>query len=98
MGTEGADRITGLKGNDVLMGKGGADTFVFAAGDGYDQVTDFTPGVDHLEFRGLTAAQVRVTAGVFNGIAGVDVAYGSDGAHVLLQGVSALKAGDILFA
>ena len=36
--------IEGGKGDDDLTGGSGSDTFVFASGDGEDEVDDFTPG------------------------------------------------------
>jgi beta-glucanase (GH16 family) len=47
----GTDILVGGKGNDLLCGKGGADTFVFRLGDGFDVITDFKPGVDHIELQ-----------------------------------------------
>jgi Ca2+-binding RTX toxin-like protein len=38
----GADRITGGTGDDLLEGRGGADTFVFATGDGNDTIGALT--------------------------------------------------------
>jgi Ca2+-binding RTX toxin-like protein len=43
-GGVGNDMIDGGKGNDNLSGGTGDDTFVFALGDGFDNVTDFTAG------------------------------------------------------
>jgi Ca2+-binding RTX toxin-like protein len=41
-GGAGADILVGGEGNDVLRGGAGADRFVFAAGDGRDDILDFT--------------------------------------------------------
>jgi predicted outer membrane repeat protein len=38
----GADRITGGTGDDLLEGRGGADTFIFATGDGNDTIGALT--------------------------------------------------------
>ena len=50
-GTEFADIITGGGGADILTGGSGADIFGYnAPGDGADTITDFTFGVDKLQF------------------------------------------------
>ncbi|MDB5706724.1 MAG: Serralysin [Sphingomonas bacterium] len=46
------NRLDGARGNDVLTGAGGADTFVFDtifAFNNVDEITDFTHGTDHIE-------------------------------------------------
>jgi Ca2+-binding RTX toxin-like protein len=35
------DVLNGMRGNDTLSGRGGADTFVFGSGFGHDRITDF---------------------------------------------------------
>jgi hypothetical protein len=42
------DWIAGDRGADTLTGGDGADTFIFRTGDGFDRLTDFTPGQDKL--------------------------------------------------
>jgi Ca2+-binding RTX toxin-like protein len=37
----GPDVLNGMRGNDTLSGRGGADTFVFNSGFGHDRITDF---------------------------------------------------------
>ncbi len=53
-------------GNDTITGGAGADTFVFASGDGSDTITDFENGTDKIdlsavsevsEFNNLTITQ-----------------------------------------
>jgi len=80
-GAGGNDTLDGGQGDDVLTGGAGADTFLFAAttSSGHDTVTDFTVGVDHLQFSGvqslwdLNVAQVGantvITYGFDNSIA-----------------------------
>ncbi|WP_335201224.1 calcium-binding protein [Nostoc sp.] len=41
-GGNGADKLTGGTGNDILTGGNGSDTFIFAALDGTDTITDFS--------------------------------------------------------
>ena len=60
-GTADADTINGLGGDDLLIGLGKADTFVFNAasdGSGHDTIADFTPGVDQisLDYHAFDAA------------------------------------------
>jgi uncharacterized delta-60 repeat protein len=54
IGTAFDDTIAGGSGNDTLTGGGGGDTFAFAAApnasSNKDTITDFTPGVDLLQF------------------------------------------------
>ncbi|MET4036872.1 MULTISPECIES: M10 family metallopeptidase C-terminal domain-containing protein [unclassified Bradyrhizobium] len=56
-----SDILTGGSGVDILTGGDGADTFVFNAGDSspgagqHDRITDFTPGVDHIDLSGIHA-------------------------------------------
>jgi Ca2+-binding RTX toxin-like protein len=54
-GGGGKDRLEGGYGDDVMIGGADADTFVFAPlnSPGCDTISDFTVGVDHLEFSGI---------------------------------------------
>ena len=48
----GDDTVDGGSGNDLLVGGAGADHFVYnATTDGLDQIVDFTPGTDVLDFK-----------------------------------------------
>jgi Ca2+-binding RTX toxin-like protein len=64
-GGEGDDTLAGGRGDgDYIAGDEGADTYIYAAGDGYDQLSDWdeAPGeVDRLQLRGITPSNVRVT-------------------------------------
>jgi len=52
VGGSGADTLTGGTGNDSLTGGAGADHFVYnATNEGLDQIVDFTPGSDVLDFK-----------------------------------------------
>ena len=55
-GGVGDDILLGNAGNDVLSGGSGNDRFIFQAGDGHDEITDFAAG-DSIEIYGATAAQ-----------------------------------------
>lgn len=48
-GRDGEDTINGGADNDVLRGGADADTFVFATGDGADQIVDFELGIDTID-------------------------------------------------
>ena len=50
IGNAGRDTLNGGSGNDRLTGGQDADTFVFSKAHGSDVITDFTLGVDVLEF------------------------------------------------
>ena len=56
--------IDGGKGDDDLTGGSGSDTFVFASGDGEDEVDDFTPG--------SVGNYDRIDLSAFSGIASMD--------------------------
>jgi Ca2+-binding RTX toxin-like protein len=49
VGDAGGNALDGGKGNDTLTGGAGNDTFVFRAGFGHDDVTDFVAGHDAIE-------------------------------------------------
>ena len=94
IGSNGPDTLVGGPKNDVLVagtgqqtmtGLAGADTFVFGNGPTNALITDFKPGVDHLEFdnaANLTIRDVSITFDHGNTV--IDV--GND--HVVLAGVS----------
>ncbi|MFN6435750.1 MAG: calcium-binding protein [Nostoc sp. DedSLP01] len=50
-GGNGVDNLTGGTGNDILTGGNGSDTFIFAALDGTDTITDFS-GADVIGLSG----------------------------------------------
>ena len=94
IGSNGPDTLVGGPKNDVLVagtgqqtmtGLAGADTFVFGNGPTNALITDFKPGVDHLEFdnaANLTIRDVSITFDHGNTV--IDV--GND--HIVLAGVS----------
>jgi len=58
-GGNGADDLTGGTGNDILTGGSASDTFIFAALDGTDTITDFNDGLDYIGLSGgLTFGQL----------------------------------------
>ena len=48
-GDAGNDTLNGGAGNDLAFGGEGADIFVFAQGDGFDQIGDFEAGTDRID-------------------------------------------------
>jgi beta-glucanase (GH16 family) len=95
-GHEGDDRLIGGADHDGLTLGDGADTVVFARGDNYDWVVDFTSGTDHLELQGIEASEVTQTQETRWDMAGLLLDLGN-GDSIFLQGVSELRDGDILF-
>ncbi|MFC7477494.1 M10 family metallopeptidase C-terminal domain-containing protein [Dankookia sp. GCM10030260] len=99
-GDAGNDRLRGGLGNDTLSGGDGADTFVFYRADGYDEVTDFVRGVDHLELRFISIREVSFAA--VDG--GVSVRYGgisgqaSNHGEIFVAGVATLGLSDFIFS
>ncbi|MEO1393033.1 MAG: glycerophosphodiester phosphodiesterase family protein [Cyanobacteria bacterium J06634_5] len=67
-GDDGDDLIRGGLGNDILTGDdasggSGSDTFIFAAGEGADIITDFEVGTDFIGLAGgLSFGSVSITA------------------------------------
>lgn len=99
-GGDGDDQLHGQCGADTLTGGAGADQFVVASGAGRvgrDVVTDWEDGVDliRVEAAGDFAELVITTRadGVLVDFAGLI----SDGGSMLVQGATALDAGDFLF-
>lgn len=70
MGSDGNNVIRGGQGNDWLGGRGGRDTFVFAAGDGDDRIVDFEIKADKID---LTAMDFATKEEVLARAIGVDV-------------------------
>jgi VCBS repeat-containing protein len=51
VGGSGNDTITADQNTDLMIGNGGADTFVFKAHPGEQTIVDFTPGTDHIDLQ-----------------------------------------------
>jgi hypothetical protein len=94
IGSNGPDTLVGGPKNDVLVagtgqqtmtGLAGADTFVFGNGPTNALITDFKPGVDHLEFDNAGNLSTRDVSIKFDhGNTVLDVA----GTHIVLAGVN----------
>ena len=61
----GGSVITGGRGDDTLAGGGGSDTFVFASGDGDDEITGFTVA-------GTDTTRDKIDLSAFTSIASLD--------------------------
>lgn len=100
VGTAGDDIITAGKGHDAINGAGGHDVFVFAKGDGWDWIYDFTRGSDKLQMVGMTQADISWHAATWNGVGSglqVDYNHGANGG-VFLPNVTTLSWSDFTFA
>lgn len=77
IGTGRSNTLTGTTGNDIMVGKGGADTFVFASNFGRDVIKDFaTSGPAH--------DTVQFSKGVFDSFASVLSHAGQSGHDVVV--------------
>jgi len=91
-----ADVLKGGLGNDVLSGGSGADRFVFdAPGWGTDQISDFTPGQDKLDLRGLGLHDVSELHPIL-GTQNTELVLGNS--SIYLFGVTQLTNNDVVFA
>jgi tryptophan-rich protein/Big-like domain-containing protein/parallel beta helix pectate lyase-like protein len=102
VGTDRSNTLTSTTGNDVMVGKGGADTFVFASNFGKDVITDFTAG-------GPSHDTVQFSKSVFDSFASVlshaaqsgqdvVISTGSDTLTLKNTKVDALHSNDFHFA
>ena len=96
VGSAGNDLLSGIAGADVLSGGAAGDTFIFRAGDGADQISDFKSGVDRLLFSGIDPGSLKARLAKVGGVDGIQIAYGN-GDSVFLQGATSLKQGDLVF-
>lgn len=98
LGGGGKDKLSGGKGDDKMTGGAGADTFIFGggAGHGADRITDFEPGLDHIQITltGVGMNDLVVTS------QGDDTLIDTSGGSILLTGVliDSLSQDDFLFA
>ena len=63
-GSSASDILTGNQGNDYLRGNGGSDTYVYASGQGNDEIDDESNSVtdiDTLKFANVNANDVTLT-------------------------------------
>ncbi|MGL4637738.1 MAG: calcium-binding protein [Beijerinckiaceae bacterium] len=93
-GNASANTFTAGAGDDMMIGNGGNDTFVFAAGHGRDKISDFNPG-DMLDLRGLGFTSVAdvVAASVGHDL-GMEIITG-EGSSIVLVDVNVSSAADL---
>lgn len=94
-GRDGEDTINGGADNDILRGGADADRFIFAAGDGADQIIDFELGLDTIDLSatGLSFGDLAIqTVG-----AHATVTYGADVITVLNVNAGQLDASQFDF-
>lgn len=70
IGNGGADRLDGETGNDTLSGGAGGDVFVFAAGSGADEVTDYADRRDQIDLSAYGFASVAVAKSFMTDLTG----------------------------
>jgi Ca2+-binding RTX toxin-like protein len=75
-GSDGANRMEGGRGNDMLTGYGGKDVFVFSARTGHDTITDFS-GHDRID--------VSASMGLFKDFADLMDHVTTDGDSLLIH-------------
>ena len=86
MGSTASDTIVSTTASETLIGNGGADDLVFAPGYGLDTITDFTPGVDLVQFStSMFATQQAILDATQNNVGGFAVITTSVGHDVTLN-------------
>lgn len=92
------DVLSGGLNNDDLTGGGGADVFIFAPGDGSDQITDFVNGTDRLDLRAFSFAGFAAVVAVSDDTArGLRLDLPGDGVvYVAGLTLATLTSGDVL--
>jgi hypothetical protein len=94
VGTNSQDKLVSTSGNDILTGKGGADTFVFAPNFGHDTITNFAA-------QGAGHGTIDFSKSVFDNFATVLAHASQDGHDVTISAGSDtltlknMKVGDL---
>jgi VCBS repeat-containing protein len=98
-GGNGADVLLGGRGDDFLVGGAGADVFVFNADFGKDVVSDFTRGLDRLQFDKDVFADFATMLANADQSGGDVVIDAGDGNLITLKNLllSNLQAADFVF-
>ena len=78
---------------------GGADTFVFAPGNGADTIHDFTSGTDHIDLTAFSAEGIHSVAdlNITDSAAGAVITFDANDT-ITVQHVHALTSSDFLLA
>ena len=100
-GQDGDDTLAGGLGSDLVEGGAGSDVFVFADGDGFDTVADFTVGTDRIDLSAVAAITdfADLTANHVTQVGGDVWIEDGGGDRIVLLGVAAgnLDEADFLF-
>ena len=95
MGTDADDSIFGGQGNDLLIGGGGADIFVFDADSGFNRIEDFNSDEgDQIDLSGTGIKDVNDINLVEDG--GTVFIYIDEDTSVELTGVHSIDELDLL--
>lgn len=89
MGNEYAQQLNGGAGNDVLIGGGGADTFIVTAGNGSDVIMDFVSGTDRVQLGGYGVTSFGQLQSLAKQVGADTVLHFSNGEDLILRGVNA---------
>jgi Ca2+-binding RTX toxin-like protein len=89
VGNEYEQQLDGGKGNDVLIGGDGADTFIVSAGNGSDVIADFTSGVDQIRLGGYGITSFGQIKSIATQSGADTVLSFSNGEKLVLRGVNA---------
>ena len=104
VGSDGSDRLIGGgkddvlvagNGHQVLTGLAGADTFIFSKPGIQADITDFTPGLDHLQFERQLGATSPSDIGIGQENGHALVRFGSDAVALLGLSANQIRPGDI---
>jgi len=99
-GEAGNDRLDGGAGKDWLTGGAGNDVFVYARGNGADNVADFVAGQDKIDLSAFglgDMAQLAASAKVVSsGNSSMYIDFGT-GDRLTIHGVNKLTADNVIF-
>lgn len=96
VGNDASNKIDGQGGNDILVGGGNSDTFIFANNGSTDTILDFQTGVDKIDLSalsGVTAADVTYNATTHQ----VEINVDHTGAADMFINAATVNAGDYIF-
>lgn len=89
IGNDAVQQLDGGAGNDVLVGGGGADTFIVTAGNGSDVITDFVAGTDQVRLGGYGVTSFSEVQSAAKQVGNDTVISFDNGESLTLRGVQA---------